>query len=139
MTGGGFGALDSMNKAIKNNRALQKKRRGFDTLKDNFTWNQKKTLYSFRPATHDQLVAIRKKLRRQFWIKVVKGVIAFATASTIIYFAFDLYHKHSFGISLTLCYLTDYLHSLQCRTHTTAFGLNSYSKSCSSTGNILHF
>ncbi len=87
MTGGGFGALDSMNKTIKNNRALQKKRRGFDTLKNNFSWNQKKTLYSFRPATHDQLVAIRKKLRRQFWIKVVKGVIAFATASTIVYFA----------------------------------------------------
>ena len=87
MAGGGFGALDSMNKTIKNNRALQKKRRGFDTLKDNFSWNQKKTLYAFRPATHDQLVAIRKKLRRQFWIKVVKGVIAFATASALVYYA----------------------------------------------------
>ena len=85
MAGGGFGALDSMNKTIQNNRALQKKRRGFDTLKDNFTWNQKKTLNKFRPATHDQLLAIRKKLKRQFWVKLIKGSVAFITATALVY------------------------------------------------------
>ena len=86
MPGGGFGALDSMNKAISNNRALLKKRKGFAVLKENFTWNQKKTLYKFRPATHDQLVAVRKKLKRQFWINVVKGAIAFMAAISLVYF-----------------------------------------------------
>lgn len=86
MPGGGFGALDSMNKTIQNNRALLKKRQGFATLKDNFTWNQKRTLYKFRPATHEQLVAIRKKLRRQFWIKVIKKSVALIAACSLVYF-----------------------------------------------------
>lgn len=86
MTGGGFGALDSMNKTIQNNRALLKKRQGFAVLKDNFTWNQKRTLYKFRPATHEQLVAIRKKLRRQFWIKLIKRSVAFIVACSLVYF-----------------------------------------------------
>ena len=87
MAGGGFGALDSMNKTIQNNRALLKKRDGFAALKDNFTWNRKKTLYKFRPATHEQLVAIRKKLRRQFWIKLIKRSVAFIAACFLVYFA----------------------------------------------------
>lgn len=34
MSGGGFGALDAMNKAIKNNRGLVRKISAFERMKD---------------------------------------------------------------------------------------------------------
>lgn len=83
MAGGGFGALDSMNKTISNNRNLLKKKKGFEVLKENATWNSKKSLYRYKEASEAQLTAIRNKMGKRRRANLFKAAIAMSISLLI--------------------------------------------------------
>ena len=86
MTGGGFGALDSMNKTISNNRNLLRKKKGFEVLKENATWDSKRSHYTYKEASEDQLMAIRRKMTKRRWVNVLKGGIAMSVSLFLAYY-----------------------------------------------------
>jgi len=65
MSGGGFGALDSMNKSLKNNRALVRKISVFDRIKG-YTSAQKNLKLTFNAKlTKEELEELRSKTIRK--------------------------------------------------------------------------
>lgn len=80
MPGGGFGASDSMNKTIANNLSLIRKKKGFEVLKENASWNTSRRHYQYKSASKEQLLSIRQKMKRRRAVNLVKGILAMLTA-----------------------------------------------------------
>ena len=87
--GGGFGALDTMNKTLKNNRKLLSKIKVFDRIKNYNSALKNKRLRNTKTATPDQLSSIRTRAiannRRQTIRKIIKITIGILIVMVAMY------------------------------------------------------
>lgn len=82
---GGFGALDSMNKSISNNRNLLRKKNGFEILKDHVKWGTRKK-YRYKQSTQEQLSTIRKKMQKIHRQNMIKSFVAGVVSIMLVIF-----------------------------------------------------
>lgn len=89
MAGGGFGSLQAMITTIKNNRALLKKKRGFDVLKDNLGKPKHKRIYKFKSASKKDLIEINQKMKLRNKFILIKQIVLFSILGII--FSYVMY------------------------------------------------
>ncbi|MBL6447187.1 hypothetical protein JMN32_12770 [Fulvivirga sp. 29W222] len=81
---GGGGALDAMNKSLKQNRAMLNSGSGFEKRKNSFYSSNKSKKWTFKKATPEQLQRINDKMvelrkadiRRKALVLVLSGLIS---------------------------------------------------------------
>lgn len=81
--------MSMMNNSLKNNRALLKKKWGVNLKKEYANYAAKnKTILTFKEATEEDLIKIRKELKRQGLINRWKSLVALVFALALTGFAF---------------------------------------------------
>lgn len=89
MPGGGFGALDTMNKTISNNRSLLRTKNLFEVMRDTATAGRKRTHYRYNKLS----AAFRKELKLKKVIeKKRKRRLLVAKALLSLAITFMLFH-----------------------------------------------
>ncbi len=63
MAGGAFGSLQAMINTLKNNRAILKRKRGYDTLKENLGQSKVKRVYRYKSASKEDLLEINQRMK----------------------------------------------------------------------------
>ncbi|MDX1629919.1 MAG: hypothetical protein R3345_14525 [Fulvivirga sp.] len=75
-----------MNKTLKNNRDLLRKKKGFEVLKENASWKKGLKPYRYKKASPQQLEKIQHKMKRQKRLSLLKGAIVFMASTAFVYF-----------------------------------------------------
>ncbi|MCB0494586.1 MAG: hypothetical protein KDC79_00495 [Cyclobacteriaceae bacterium] len=84
-SGGGFGALDTMNKTLKNNRALLKKINVFERVKNyNSSLKGRKVSIPNKKASEEQLQEIKVRTLREDKRQTMKQVTKIAVVFLVI-------------------------------------------------------
>ncbi|QSE98554.1 hypothetical protein [Fulvivirga lutea] len=89
MAGGGFGSLQAMINTIKSNRALLRKKRGFETLKEHQGQSKIKRVYKFKKASKEDLTEINQRMKLRNKNVLIKQIILFSVLGII--FSFLMY------------------------------------------------
>ncbi|MGI9543656.1 MAG: hypothetical protein ACR2MX_10385 [Cyclobacteriaceae bacterium] len=85
---GGEGSMSMMNLSLKNNRALLRKKWGTTERKEYANYAAKnKTILTFKKATTEDLLKIRKQLKRQRRFSRLKRVAALVFSITVTSYA----------------------------------------------------
>jgi hypothetical protein len=85
---GGGGSLDSMNKSLKYNRNLLKKRRGFEVLKENFSRKKNIRIYKYKKASKAYLSDLRQSVKRDRRMTSIRSLFLFIILLLVIGFLF---------------------------------------------------
>jgi len=90
MSGGGFGALDSMNKSIKNNRGLVRKVSAFERMKSySSALKGKRAVFTDKKLSKDELLKLRLKTikedRIHTLLKILKLVFVLTVLTTLLF------------------------------------------------------
>lgn len=78
MAGGAFGSLQAMINTIKSNRALLRKKRGFETLKEHQGQSKIKRVYKFKKASKEDLLEINEKMKLRNKNVLIKQIVLFS-------------------------------------------------------------
>ncbi|MDH5368175.1 MAG: hypothetical protein OEW67_14405 [Cyclobacteriaceae bacterium] len=91
MTGGGFGALDAMNKSLRNNRGLVKKVSAFERMKGySSALKGKKIELTEKKLTPEELKKLRLKTIKEDRIHTLKRIVQMIVIFGVLVFLLTL-------------------------------------------------